>query len=147
MIGQSRLAWVGIQVGIAFFRSITPLSILYLASRAIWLHNVPKPCVALDIYAAAESAFYLLVYLPRRYSLHRPTVHPPILSRPERRRLFERCVATTPGAERFALLWSPAKCSEIKRENVKDWLAWALFSRRHWDRRRECRTGGLHLRN
>ena len=133
MIGQSRLAWVGIHAGIAFFRAITPLSISYLVLRSTpWLRHLPPGFIALDIYAAAESTFLFLVYLPRQYLLKRPTTHPPTLSREERRRLFERCVASIPDVERFALLWSPAKASEIKRENVKDWLCWAVFSRRTW---------------
>ena len=132
MIGQSRLAWVGIHAGIAFFRAITPLSILYCAARLLWLRDLPKPFIALNIYAAVESAFYFLVYLPRRSLLKRPATHPPILSRHERRHLFENCVTTIPDIERFAVLWSPAKPSEIKRENVKDWLCWAVFSRQTW---------------
>ena len=88
-----------------------------------------RTLLPLDIIASAETAFYTLVFLPRRYLLQRQAVHPPVFRRDDRRVLFHKCLSTVPDLRRFLLLWSNDKPSEVKRENVKEWLCWALLNK------------------
>lgn len=132
MIGQSRPAYYFIRVGVFCFRTIAPLSISYCVLRLILLPATSRLLLPFDIVAASEAAFYTFVFLPRKYYLQRPAVHPPVLCRDERRAFFHKCLSTVPDLRRFLLLWSNNKPSEIKRENVKEWLCWALLNKRYW---------------
>lgn len=62
-------------------------------------------------------------------SSRKPAIHPPIKSRIDRRALFDRCLSYLPDPEKFIAVWflSPSHHG-IKRENLIDWLLWALFS-------------------
>ena len=88
MIGQSRPAYFFIRVGVFCFRAIAPLSISYCLLRVILLPTRSCPLLPLTIVAASEAAFYTFVFLPRKYYLQRPAVHPPVLCRDERRAFF-----------------------------------------------------------
>lgn len=50
------------------------------------------------------------------------------MSREERRALFSKCVAQVRSAERFTGWFHPALAADVKRDNVIEWLLWALFS-------------------
>jgi len=77
MLGKSVPEYIFIRVAIAAFRLIAPLSLLYVA----WMLLVPAPihpdskwallhsCSL--IYASLEAAFFVCVYLPRRYHLQK----------------------------------------------------------------------------
>jgi hypothetical protein len=67
MIGHSRPEYVFIRIAILALRLIAPLSIFYLvvsyrAAAFLW-----SPF--LGVYAVVEAAFFLNVYLPRRFYL------------------------------------------------------------------------------
>jgi hypothetical protein len=69
MIGQTWPKYVFIRLSIFGLRLVAPLLILYLAvswsaSTFLWLP-------LLGVYALIEALFFLLVYLPRNYSLQR----------------------------------------------------------------------------
>ena len=86
--------------------------------------------LVIESIAVAETLFYLLVYLPYRFHLQREALHPPILSRPERKNLFLRCNENIVDGEAYLKKWflgAPAK--EIKRENLKEFFLWAFFNR------------------
>ena len=77
MIGKSTAEYIFIKATIAVLRLIAPLSVLY----ATWTLLVPAPAhpdpkwAPLNscslIYASLESAFFVFIYLPRRYYLQK----------------------------------------------------------------------------
>jgi len=107
-------------------RAITPLSILYCVSLPFQPHRLP---LVIGIWPMVETAFYFLVYLPRRQFLQRPAIHPYLLPQSERKELFKRGIEHMPNPERYLVKWcKDAPLSEIKRENVKDFYRWAFLN-------------------
>jgi hypothetical protein len=89
----------------------------------------PVPIV-LGSIAAAETLFYLVGYLPYRARLQREAVHPPTLSKPDRKNLFSLCHENIPDGEAYLNKWFlGAPAEEIKRENLKEFFLWAFFNR------------------
>ena len=126
MIGTSTPEYVLIRTCVIGFRAIAPLSILYCVSLPFQPYRLPY---SLGIWSMAETAFYFLVYVPRRWFLQRPPVHPYILPKSERKQLFKRCMEHMPDPERYLVKWfKDAPMSEIKRENVKDFYRWAFLN-------------------
>jgi O-antigen ligase len=77
MLGKSIPEYIFIRTAIAALRLIAPLSVLCVA----WMLQVPAPA-QLDpkwaflyscslIYASLEAAFFVCIYLPRRYRLQK----------------------------------------------------------------------------
>lgn len=133
MIGTSTLEYVFIRASIACLRAITPLSILYCGFCVVYPPRSTFPRV-LAAWAAVETTFYSLVYLPRRRYLQRPARHPTLLNREHRQLLFQRCYQTIPNPERYLTNWflgSPL--SEIKQENIKDFFRWAFLNTGDFD--------------
>lgn len=109
-------------------RAITPISILYCAVRFLHLVDYRAP-VILELWAISETLFYLLFYIPRKRQLQEPAVHPPLPSREQRRLLFQKCSSNVPDHARYLRGWfMGAPLSEIKRDNLKEFLAWAFFN-------------------
>jgi hypothetical protein len=126
MIGTSTLEYVFIRICITGLRAITPLSILYCVALPFLPH---RPPLIVSAWPIAETAFYFLVYLPRRWILQRPAVHPLPLPLAERKELFDRCVKHIPDPKRYLVKWfKDAPLSEIKRENVKEFYRWAFLN-------------------
>jgi hypothetical protein len=69
MIGQTWPEYVLIRISILALRLIAPLSIVYLA--ASYYHDTFLWSPILGIYTLIEAAFFLFVYLPRRFSMQR----------------------------------------------------------------------------
>ncbi|KAI4273286.1 MAG: hypothetical protein LQ337_004733 [Flavoplaca oasis] len=131
MIGESRAAYVFIRAFVLLLRSITPLSILYCSLRPILPISL-RPSISIELAALAESLFYFLVFLPRKYRLQSPVDHPAPLSRSARKRLFRQCLDTVPNGRRFLQLGTVGYDRHIRRENVKEWLCWAFMNRNTW---------------
>lgn len=107
---------------------ITPLSVAICTYLLFSPRQLHLP-IALQLWFFAETVFYIVVYFPLRHYLQRSAVHPELGTREERRTLFDRCTKTIPDAERYIQKWfmdSPS--SEIKLENVKEFLRWAFLS-------------------
>lgn len=108
---------------------------LLLADRGLFPEHSHRPwltAVAIGVSGLLllEIAFLALIYRPHKARLARLAEHPPPLTCPERLVLFERCVANIPNWERYLLVWFlDADPSEIKRDNVRDFLLWAFFDR------------------
>lgn len=134
MIGTSFGEYVFIRICIFLLRTIAPLSLLYcllfLAVRPGKLEKYRLP-IALEIWLLSESLFYVLLYLPLRTYLQRGTTHPHLGSRSERQTLFKRCLDHTTNLEDYVRGWFlNAPLQEIKKENIKEFLAWALLNER-----------------
>src|SRR6266404_1157999 len=146
MIGQTRLEYIFIRLSILVLRLIAPLSIVYLA--ASWSAGIFLWSPLFGVYALIEALFYLLVYLPRHSLLQRvrishvitaieahpplpyqDTEHPPRLSRAERDALFHSC-AKSMTTESITSWFLHSSGGRILRDNIAEWLLWALFSAR-----------------
>ncbi|KAM5536343.1 hypothetical protein V8D89_009995 [Ganoderma adspersum] len=125
MIGRSLAEYVFIRLSILGLRLIAPLSITYLATS--WYHGRPLFSTGLAIYAAAEASFYLLVVIPRRRVLQKAATHPPLPSREEREELFARCFAKVREIKMATGWFFSVDSVLIKRDNMVDWLLWAIF--------------------
>jgi pimeloyl-ACP methyl ester carboxylesterase len=133
MIGTSTAELLFIRFCIVGLHYLVPLCILYtislVAVYGLKASTYRFPLVVESI-AIAETLFYLLVYLPRRYSLQREAIHPSCPTREERAELFQLCNNNIPDPEGYVQKWFlGAPLDEIKRENVKDFLLWAFFNR------------------
>ena len=136
MINNSLSEYIFIRVCIVCLHSITPIALTYCA--LVLVSFLVRPLqrfrvlpVPVWVWLAAESLFFLLVFLPRYYVLQHNAVHPESLPRAEREELFERCDRNIPDPEVYLQKWfGDAKKEEIKRENVKEFLSWAFFDTR-----------------
>ncbi|KAL1639606.1 hypothetical protein SLS58_007806 [Diplodia intermedia] len=127
MIGTSTAEYVFIRACILGLRSITPLCFLYCLARFLLDLTFPAH-VIVDLWAVAEIAFYLLFYIPRKRQLQTAATHPPPPTREQRSRLFSRCSEHVPDFERYLRGWfMGAPSSEIKRENIREFLSWAFL--------------------
>ncbi|KAF3909079.1 hypothetical protein ABW21_db0203476 [Orbilia brochopaga] len=130
MIGTSFLDLIAIRTSITFFRAITPLSILCTVSLPFLPAAFFTPTTRLlSLYPICESAFYLLVYLPRKRYLQAAAEHPAPLPAHGRRALFERVLETIPDHDVYLTQWFlGAQSDDVKTENVRDFLRWSLFN-------------------
>lgn len=109
-------------------RAITPLSVLYCVALPFLPQRSRLP-LYIGIWPTAEAAFYLLFYLPRKWILQHPAVHPYLYPAAERNALFQRCVEHIPDPERYLSKWfKDAPLLEVKRENVKEFYRWAFLN-------------------
>jgi len=129
MIGTSVWDYIFIRSCIFFLHWIAPLSILYCLTISL-VHPTPfHVSWILEAWATFETAFYFLVYLPRKFYLQTAATHPTPACGERRRLLFQRCHKNIPDPERYLSKWFlDAPASEIKRENVKDFFRWAFFN-------------------
>ncbi|KAI0293580.1 hypothetical protein BC826DRAFT_1105012 [Russula brevipes] len=130
MIGRSWPEYVFIRTAILGLRLVAPLSIVYLAASCragafLWSS-------LLGAYTLVESAFFLFVYLPRSYRLQQDAKYPPRMSRAEREALFYKC-ANSMTSESISGWFIRSPGEHLCRDNVADWLLWALFSARRND--------------
>ena len=133
MIGTSFYEYVFIRASIFILRLVTPACICYTAAYIIRPFHF-RGAPFLFAYAAIETGFYLLIYLPRTFYLQAPAKHPERMSRERRRVLFERCAEQIPNPERHLSKWfHDASPSDIKKENLKDFLRWALLNSGEFD--------------
>ncbi|KAF2121190.1 hypothetical protein BDV96DRAFT_563750 [Lophiotrema nucula] len=128
MIGASVPELIFIRTCIFFLHWIAPLSIFISALSLVYPLPFHIPFVA-RAWAALETAFYFFIYHPRKLYLQRAAIHPPRLSREDRRILFQRCHDNIPDPERYLQKWFlNAPASEIKRENVRDFFRWSFLN-------------------
>ncbi|MCJ1314772.1 hypothetical protein MMC15_000084 [Xylographa vitiligo] len=133
MIGTSFKEYAFIRVCIFFLHYIAPISIACCVLTLFIRHSVFRIPKLLEIIAIAETAFYLFIYLPRRYYLQHAAIHPTTLSKNERHRLFRLCHENVPDAELYLRKWfNWAPITDIKRDNVKEFFCWALLNKGAW---------------
>ena len=128
MIGTSISEYVFIRVCIAGLRVITPLSILYCICLPVISRRSRLP-LWIGVWPIAETVFFLLFYLPRRWILQRPAMYPQTFPQPMRKALFNRCAEHVPNPEHYLTKWfKDAPLSEIRRENLKEFYRWSLLN-------------------
>lgn len=134
MIGTSIKDYLFISFWIIVLHWIAPLCVLYSISSLFIAPPFHVPRI-LQTWAILETAFYFLVYHPRRIYLQRAATHPPTISREDRAQLFQRCHENIPDPERYLAKWfKDAPKEEIKWENVKDFFRWAFLNTGEVDR-------------
>ncbi|KAE9385853.1 hypothetical protein BT96DRAFT_565286 [Gymnopus androsaceus JB14] len=123
MIGQSLPEYIFIRICIFLLKLVAPASLFYLflclVTRQVFLYWVFP-------YAVLESSFYVFVYLPRKKRLQKSIHNAPPLDRAQREALFVKCSQRLSGAPDYPLGWFSS--NNLKRENVVEWILWALFS-------------------
>jgi hypothetical protein len=143
MIGTSVPEYIFVRVGIFALRAVTPLSIFYVAFSI----GEPPSSLAGKLLlsgCAIETAFWLLVYFPRKRNLQAAAQHPPLLEREERKELFWKCWDKIPNPEYYLSKWFlDAKPEDVKKENVKDFFRWALLNK--GDRKEEIKAEEVEL--
>lgn len=130
MIGTSWWQYVFARACIVFLQYIIPLGSLcciILFSLGLYRHKIP---IVVLVWAALETVFFLLVFMPRYFSLQQKALHPPPLPRHERQELFKLCVESVFDPERYLSKWfRGAPASEIRRENVKQFFCWSFLNK------------------
>lgn len=130
MIGTSLCDHVFIRCCIFFLHFVAPISALYCVLALVLRPLSYRIPVALEIWAVAETFFFLLIYLPRSYAVQQFVTHPPIRSREKRRELFQLCHESIVDPERYLSKWfKDSPIAEIRRENVKDFFCWAFLNK------------------
>ncbi|KAI8961154.1 hypothetical protein F5Y11DRAFT_241008 [Daldinia sp. FL1419] len=136
MIGTSIPEYIFIRICIFLLQYTTPLCIICLAFLAAahgWslAAALSRPIgVVLLLYCIVDVLYAILIYIPYNRRLKDEAKHPPQLSREERRALFQRCFANVPDARRYVQMWFlGAEESEIRRDNVRDFILWAFFDK------------------
>ncbi|KAI9660853.1 MAG: hypothetical protein M1829_006418 [Trizodia sp. TS-e1964] len=129
MIGTGVWDYIFIRSCIFLLSSIAPLSLFYtLVAFVLQWSPIRLPWVA-EAWIAAEAAFYLLIYLPRKQHLQADATHPDCLTPEERRMLFDKCHADIQDPEQYLSKWFfDAPQDEIKRENVREFFRWAFLN-------------------
>lgn len=129
MIGETTGEYIFIRICIFFLHYIAPLSILYTFIVLTFRPSSYRVPWALELWVLAETGFFFLVYLPRRYQLQHAATHPPNLRPEDRLALFNLCHENVPDPESYLSKWFlGAPASEIKRENVKEFFRWAFLN-------------------
>ncbi len=130
MIGTSLWDYIFIRACILVLHFIAPLSALYCVVVLIVQPTAYRIPWVVEIWALAETLFFLLIYLPRFYILQHAATHPPTPGREKRRELFNLCHETIGDPERYLSKWfMGAPRSEIRRDNVKEFFCWAFLDR------------------
>ncbi|ESK98451.1 alpha beta hydrolase fold family [Moniliophthora roreri MCA 2997] len=136
MIGTTLHEYLFILLSILALRLIAPASILYIIYSACALFDYTSRnlfFVWILAYAIAETLFCFGVYWPQRIHLNKGILHdmPTPLTRVEREALFSKCASIAlsfpdPLAS-YPLGWFLTQ-GKLKRQNVVEWLLWALYS-------------------
>ena len=130
MIGTSTPEYIFIRACIGLLRLVIPIfAFCCVLVSGLWPQKYRIP-VIVQIWAVAEVLFYLLVFLPRYFYLQRAAIHPPLVPRQKRRQLFDLCMRSARTPDRYLTKWfMDAPLSEIKRENLKEFFAWAFLNK------------------
>jgi hypothetical protein len=124
--------YIAMRVLIIFMRDLPWLCLLYwfvvFALGGITAISHPVSIV-IEVIGAIEILFYLFFFLPYKYYLDsRPPYKPPPMTRTQRAALIYKSLDLVPDMQTFLRKWMMnAHLEDIRRDNVKDWLLWALF--------------------
>lgn len=130
MIGTSTSEYIFIRVCISLLHWVIPLIAFCCAIITVFRFRAYYIPVAIEVWAVTETLFYFLVFLPRYYVLQRAAIHPPLATRQKRRHLFHSCNKTLKDPEKYLPRWfRNAPLSEIRRQNLKDFYAWAFLNK------------------
>jgi hypothetical protein len=129
MIDHTLPKYLFIRTCIFGLRAITPFSVFWVSfSIAEPPHTAFRRFLL--AWGTIETAFWVLVYIPRKRALQASAQHPPQLPQEERKELFWRCWDKIPHPEYYIRKWFlDARPADVQRENVREFFAWALLNR------------------
>ncbi|OLN96944.1 hypothetical protein CCHL11_07428 [Colletotrichum chlorophyti] len=134
MLGRTvhELAFIKACIVIVQYPIVPYLSVLIACILGAHLSSSPKPwrsgALAVVACMLLELWFALFIWLPYTQRLKQPAKHPVPSSSAARRTLFDRCMSTVPDMENYLRMWFlGAELSDIRRENVREFLLWAFF--------------------
>ncbi|KAI0845328.1 hypothetical protein F5Y00DRAFT_246640 [Daldinia vernicosa] len=137
MIGTSIPEYIFIRICIFMLQYTSLLCVLCLVLLAATLSwslaaVLSHPLgIVLLLYCIADVLYAILIYIPHNRRLKNEAIHPPQHSREERRALFQRCFTNVPDVRRYVQMWFlGADESEIRRDNVHDFILWAFLDKR-----------------
>ncbi|KAI8055855.1 Alpha/Beta hydrolase protein [Syncephalis plumigaleata] len=151
MIGDSRLAHLGLSTSISALSLVVPVAFLHhlldwlnISPLATVLCGEPMTTVKYHIFycihawLAIELVFYGY-FLYVRARLQRPSAYIQ-LTTAERDQLFKRCLAEIGDLDVFLSGWfhkefneqqqateEPCRLQDLYRDNIREWLAWAFY--------------------
>ncbi|KAK8013688.1 hypothetical protein PG991_009281 [Apiospora marii] len=134
MLGTSLRELLFIRLCIILLQYGTPILLAGLALATAtggWTalkHPASKTAIG---YVLLDLTYAVFLWLPYTRRLRDEADHPPPLSPVDRRALFLKCNDNVPDFDRYLRLWFlGANPSEIRRDNVRDFVLWAFFDRR-----------------
>lgn len=132
MIGTSLPEYIFIRICIFLLQYTTPLCIACLVLLAMfhgfWAAVSGPIGITLVAYCLVDTLYTILIYIPHNRRLTEEAKHPPSLAREDRRALFRRCFENVPDVRRYLQMWFlGADESEMRRDNVRDFVLWAFF--------------------
>ncbi|KAK1566272.1 uncharacterized protein LY79DRAFT_584884 [Colletotrichum navitas] len=124
--------YIAVRVLIVIMRDIGFLGLTYFYGMFALggVEAISHPfSIVVEVVAAIEILFYCLFFLPYKWRLQSwKPYRPPRMSRAQRARLFHKALSLVPDGEEFVRKWMlNAHMEDIRRDNLKDWLFWALF--------------------
>lgn len=118
-----------IQATILGLRAITPFSIFWVSFSIAEHPHTPFRRFLL-VWGGIETLFWLCAYIPRKRALQAAAVHPAPLDQDQRKALFWKCWDKIPHPEYYLSRWFlGARIGDIRRQNVREFFAWALLNR------------------
>ncbi|KAK2007860.1 hypothetical protein LZ32DRAFT_593053 [Colletotrichum eremochloae] len=133
LVGKSFPELILVRSMVVFFQYLGFLCFLYfwLILAFAGVPGIAHPVsIAIEAIGAIEILFYFVWFVPYRRRLQGPGLQPTELTREERRRFFSQGLDHAPDIEQYIRKWhGNAHLADIRRENVKDWLMWALFDK------------------
>lgn len=130
MIGTSVTDYIFIRTSIFVLNWIAPFSVIYCILTTIHGSSTLRVQPAIELWLTAEALFCICFFLPHRRYLQRPTDHPPLRPKEERRKLVDRIKAEVTDPEHYIRGWfKGADIENIGRQDLKNWISWAFFDR------------------
>jgi hypothetical protein len=119
---------------VLLMRDISILCFIYFFVAFSWggVVAISHPVsLVIEIYGLVELLFFVGFFIPYRWFLQTWCPYkPPPLSRASRSRLFYKALSLIPDGELFMRKWmANAPLEDVRRDNAKDWLLWALFEK------------------
>ncbi|TQS35303.1 hypothetical protein Golomagni_04281 [Golovinomyces magnicellulatus] len=129
MIGNSKFEYFYIKFFIIILHHVAYLCLCYCAGSILFYGLTEFLSSPFSYYPILESIFFLS-HFPYCNHLQRDAVFPSPGDREERKKLVSLCHQNLPCPEDYLRQWFlGAELTEIKRENIKDFILWAFFNR------------------
>ncbi|EGY19233.1 hypothetical protein VD0002_g4756 [Verticillium dahliae] len=133
IVGQSHFKSLAFRVTVTLVNYIGLVTANFISVIVFvsGLHGLSSPLAIILLFIAIpEVIFYLAWFLPYRFRLQGHGPKPVPLSRSLRKSIFKRGLDHVPDVEQYIRKWhSNAHYDDIRQDNYKEWLLWALFDR------------------
>ncbi|KAL0940129.1 alpha beta hydrolase fold family [Colletotrichum truncatum] len=133
LVGKSVPELIFVRSIVIFFQYLGLLCTLYFwfIFAIAGVPGIAHPfSILVEVVGGIDILFYFFVFLPLKSRLQRPGFDVQTLSQAERKQLFYKGLDHAPDVEQYIRKWhNNAQIGDIRRENVKDWLMWALFDK------------------